>query len=215
MVDIYCHITRQKMSIVLLVSIQTNTNTPFVQFTQDKKHGKHNNYDVCRAFYFKLSFYYLVVNSNINNIALNTIECPSCKHQCCLSVYAYYCRWLRICSVKVRLRILRVVCSECGRTHAIPPFCIVPNSQIPFVNGTFEAGKSKQDFLRLAASHQYPMPDGSKRVFSPATIERWYYSYLKSGFTALYPVSRLDEGESRKLDSELKQTIAYYISIKQ
>ena len=56
------------------------------------------------------------------------------------------------------------------------------------------------------------MPDGTKRTFSAATIERWYYSYQKHGFNALYPESRSDEGESRKLDNELKKTIAYYIS---
>lgn len=83
---------------------------------------------------------------------------------------------------------------------------------VPLVNGTFESGKSKQDFFKLAASHEYSMPDGTKKTFSPATIERWYYSYQKYGFNSLFPESRSDEGESRKLDNELKKTIAYYIS---
>jgi len=82
---------------------------------------------------------------------------------------------------------------------------------IPLVNGFFEDGKSKQDFFRFAASHEYSMPDGSKKSFAPATIERWYYSYKKYGFNSLYPESRSDEGESRKLDDELKKTIAYYL----
>ena len=82
---------------------------------------------------------------------------------------------------------------------------------IPLINGFYEEGKSNQDFFRFAASHEYTMPDGSKRIFSPATIERWYYAYKKDGFNALYPESRSDEGESRKLDDELKSTITYYI----
>lgn len=92
----------------------------------------------------------------IDNIALNTIECPSCKHSGCLSVHAYYCRWLKICGVKVRLRILRVVCSECGRTHAVLPSCIVPYSQIPYEDqkAICEHYESKSGYDDIMAENQ-------------------------------------------------------------
>ncbi|MBP0978418.1 MAG: DDE-type integrase/transposase/recombinase [Oscillospiraceae bacterium] len=83
---------------------------------------------------------------------------------------------------------------------------------VPLINDTYDEGGSKQDFFRAAASHEYPWIDGTKRSFSPATIERWYYSYKKNGFAALYPVDRSDQGESRKLDDELKQVIANYVT---
>lgn len=82
---------------------------------------------------------------------------------------------------------------------------------VPLVTGIYEGGNSKKDFFREAASRDYSMPDGSRRSFSADTIERWYYSYKKYGFDALLPESRSDEGESRKLDNDMKRTIAYYV----
>lgn len=71
-------------------------------------------------------------NFLIDNLAINTLKCPFCGISGCFSVHGYYYRWLKICGVKIKLRILRVICSECEHTHAILPSTIVPYSQIQY-----------------------------------------------------------------------------------
>lgn len=55
----------------------------------------------------------------------------SCSHAGCLVRHGYYRRRLKTRQGTIVLRILRVKCKECGRTHAILPELIVPYSQIP------------------------------------------------------------------------------------
>ena len=55
----------------------------------------------------------------------------SCGHAGCLVRHGYYRRRLKTRQGTIVLRILRVKCKECGRTHAILPELIVPYSQIP------------------------------------------------------------------------------------
>ena len=45
--------------------------------------------------------------------------------------HGYYSRRLKTSHGTIVLRILRVKCKECGRTHAILPELVVPYSQIP------------------------------------------------------------------------------------
>ena len=71
------------------------------------------------------SFY----DSVINNTQLHQVRC-SCGHSCCLRPHAYYRRSLKTASGKISLRIQRVVCTECGHTHALLLSSIVPYSQI-------------------------------------------------------------------------------------
>ena len=68
----------------------------------------------------------------IDNIALNTLKCPHCKHSGTFTVHGYYCRKLKVFGSIISLRIMRIVCSECGHTHAILPSTIVPYSQIRY-----------------------------------------------------------------------------------
>lgn len=74
----------------------------------------------------------------------------------------------------------------------------------PLVAGLDEKYPSKDAFFVEAASKGFTFPDGSVRHFSPATIENWYYSYIRYGFDSLVPKHRSDAGTSRKLDDELK-----------
>lgn len=66
----------------------------------------------------------------INSINLYSVSC-TCGHSGCLIRHAYYSRSLRFRSVLVTLKILRVKCRQCGRTHAVLLSCIIPYSQIP------------------------------------------------------------------------------------
>lgn len=64
------------------------------------------------------------------NLPLYRIRC-SCGHAGCLVRHGYYNRHLKTRQETFILRILRVKCKECGRTHAILPELVVPYSQIP------------------------------------------------------------------------------------
>ena len=69
-------------------------------------------------------------NSCIFNLQLHRIRC-SCGHSGCLTFHGYYTRKVKAPGGSFRLKVCRVICSECGRTHAILPSSLVPYSQIP------------------------------------------------------------------------------------
>lgn len=69
-------------------------------------------------------------NSFIDSLNLWQCQC-SCGHHGTLVKHGYYLRNLKGCDeIMIRLSILRVKCSHCGKTHAILPSCIVPYSCI-------------------------------------------------------------------------------------
>lgn len=55
--------------------------------------------------------------------------CPDCNH--CLHCHGTYTRYVLIEGVKIPLKIRRVRCPICGKTHAILPTWLVPYIQIP------------------------------------------------------------------------------------
>lgn len=65
----------------------------------------------------------------LGSLQFHQLKC-TCGHSACLSVHGYYHRTVRTSKGSFRLRICRVICSECGRTHAILPESIVPYDQI-------------------------------------------------------------------------------------
>lgn len=68
-------------------------------------------------------------NSVINALQFHRLKC-SCGHSACLSVHAYYYRSVFLPTGSLSLRICRVKCSECGRTHALMLSSIVPYCRI-------------------------------------------------------------------------------------
>lgn len=64
----------------------------------------------------------------IHSLQLHQLTC-SCGHSACLFIHAYYTRSLKVLDSSVGLRICRVRCSACGKTHALMPAFIVPYSQ--------------------------------------------------------------------------------------
>ena len=71
-----------------------------------------------------------IYNQLIADLQFHQLTC-TCGHSGSLSVHAYYVRSVKVPEGKLRLRICRVICSCCGRTHALLPASIVPYSQIP------------------------------------------------------------------------------------
>ena len=69
-------------------------------------------------------------NDVISGLQLHTLTC-TCSHSGCLTRHGFYERSFQSHSQKIQLRILRVICSICGHTHAILLSGIVPYSQFP------------------------------------------------------------------------------------
>jgi len=64
------------------------------------------------------------------NFPLYRLSC-NCGHSSCFVRHGYYHRKLKTRQGTLDLRILRVKCKACGRTHAILPELVVPYVQIP------------------------------------------------------------------------------------
>ena len=77
----------------------------------------------------------------------------------------------------------------------------------PLVNGTYVG--TVASFCRNAAENEYTLPDGTKRKYSPETLERWYSYYRKDGFDGLLKRPRSDEGKHRVLDDDIAEQIRY------
>lgn len=68
-------------------------------------------------------------NNMINNLPLHKLEC-TCRQKGNLIKHGYYERSINFNSQLASLKILRVKCKSCKKTHAILPEWIVPYSRI-------------------------------------------------------------------------------------
>lgn len=75
------------------------------------------------------SFSQVLYNNMIDKLEIHKIEC-TCGRKSCLIRYGYYKRKLKCNDEILTLEIVRLKCSECGRTHAVLPSIVVPYSQI-------------------------------------------------------------------------------------
>lgn len=65
----------------------------------------------------------------INSLQFHQMKC-TCGHAGSLTIHGYYTRSLKSEDTAISLSICRVKCSQCGKTHALLPSCIVPYSQV-------------------------------------------------------------------------------------
>ena len=72
-------------------------------------------------------------DSVINSLQFHQLKC-SCGHSACLTIHAYYTRSVFLPDGVRPLRICRVRCSECGRTHALLLSSIVPYDRISLLD---------------------------------------------------------------------------------
>lgn len=79
----------------------------------------------------------------------------------------------------------------------------------PLISGTDSDYGSLSAYFREKSAKGIKAPGGEIRHCSPATIQKWYFSYKKEGFDALIPSGRSDCGVSRKIDDELREEIKY------
>lgn len=74
----------------------------------------------------------------VSKLQLHQLTCPCCGHSGCLERHGSYFRYVLCSGDKVRLRILRVICS-CGHTHALLPSSVIPYSQVLLKHHVFIA----------------------------------------------------------------------------
>ena len=79
--------------------------------------------DFCNPFSQK--FYDDVIDS----LQFHQLTCP-CGHSGCLTIHGYYDRTVKSGDSDLRIHVCRVICRECGHTHALLLSSIVPYSQI-------------------------------------------------------------------------------------
>ena len=65
----------------------------------------------------------------IDNLDFNRLICPKCSHSD-LIIHGYYTRRLKTKIGTIYLRIIRVICKDCGSTHALLLSCLVPYSSV-------------------------------------------------------------------------------------
>lgn len=83
------------------------------------KHFKNNSINnLINDYYFQCS-----------SINFSSFSCPHCNHKCTMICHGYYYRMIITNGIKYKIRILRVKCKECGRTHAVLPAFIIPYIQ--------------------------------------------------------------------------------------
>lgn len=74
-----------------------------------------------------------IYNSIIHQLPFHQLRC-SCGHAACLTIHGYYSRSFKMPGGTIEIKICRVKCSECGKTHAILLSSMVPYSQIRLVD---------------------------------------------------------------------------------
>lgn len=64
------------------------------------------------------------------NLTFNKVVCPSCNMIGNFEIKGYYERTIIVNNYSVRVKILRIKCKDCGRTHAIFFFDFIPYYQL-------------------------------------------------------------------------------------
>lgn len=117
---------------------------PFVLFFIKKRKGtadfvKRQSSEYCHPKHaFMITLFYEndklfnqdTYDNIVSQIDLLTLECPTCHHSGCLIKHARYNRTFRVSHSVITVKIIRVLCKECGHTHAILLCDFVPYSQI-------------------------------------------------------------------------------------
>ena len=68
-------------------------------------------------------------NKLIEALPIHQLSC-SCGQSACMIKHAYYTRSIKVLGRLIKLRILRLICKHCNKTHSILPDWIVPYSRV-------------------------------------------------------------------------------------
>lgn len=128
------------------------------------------------------SFY----DSVINTIQFHQLTC-SCGHSACMTIHGYYLRSIKLPDGTLRLRICRVRCSECGKTHALLLSSIVPYSQIRTCDQQQICIAFEQQFSADSVCDSNPEIDENNVKYVLRNYRRHWCEMLKSLRISLSP----------------------------
>lgn len=109
----------------------------------------------------------------INQLQIHQLKC-SCGIAGCLTIHGYYKRYVKGADTPVLLRVLRLRCSYCGKTHAI-----LLSTMVPYVQHTLEVHVGVIENAESGASpdavlEKYPsLDESSYRYIIRKYISRW------------------------------------------
>lgn len=122
----------------------------------------------------------------INSLQFHQLTCPCCGHSACLTVHGYYDRSIRDNGESRRLHICRLVCSQCGRTHALLLSSVIPYSQIPLADqADIAAGKTE------SVMERNPLVDESSVRHILRQFRRYWQEKLLSARISLAPLAEM------------------------
>ncbi len=94
-----------------------------------------------------------IYQSNVNDKDLNQCKCSKCNTTGNYEIKGYYYRNMTICLTKVKLRITRVKCLSCSRSHAlffedmIPYFSLTSTECLHLYRNSFRSNAYDDDVL--------------------------------------------------------------------
>lgn len=97
-------------------------------------------------------------DKTIKTLQFHQLTC-SCGHSGCLTIHGYYYRSVKSGDDSVRLRICRVICSHCGKSHALLLSSFVPYSQILLTDHIMILSDFEKGYLSTAVMEKTPSID--------------------------------------------------------
>lgn len=159
-------------------------------------------YKVCDFKSFSQKNY----NKCINNINFLAVPC-SCGIKGSLIKHGYYTRSIKTPLGLVKLKILRVKCSSCGRTHAVLLSTIVPYSQISVID-QINIIIDPKDVMVIN-----PSIDESNIAYVKSKYIKYYKEALKSFSIKLQPTMKFIEFCFKHLKKQFMQVRNTYTLI--
>ena len=137
-------------------------------------------------------------DSVINSLQFHQLKC-SCGHSACLTIHAYYTRSVFLPDGVRPLRICRVRCSECGRTHALLLSSIVPYDRISLLDQHTVVCAYEDGSDRNAVCNQNPSVDENN---VKSIIRRYTRFWLQRLLSESIPF--------RKIPSLIRSCFSFY-----
>ena len=144
------------------------------------------------AEYFINEFTQEIYDQVLDHVDFKSLEC-SCGAKGSFVKIGCYPRFYKTATNKICIRIQRVMCKHCGKTHAVFVECMVPSSML-LLTTQIEMLRSYYNHRLEEFLSSYPTIDRPNAIYVIKNYERKWVNYLKkSGFTL----------KSKERDSEI------------
>ena len=125
--------------------------------------------------------------NTINSLQFHQLQ-RTCGHSGCLTIHGYYTRSLKADDSVIPLSICRVKCSQCGKTHALPPSLLVPYSQVSLqdqvsIISTYEDSGDYGDIMEKTPSIDENLIASTIRRYVKHWLQKIRSFRLKLSFT--------------------------------